>query len=128
MLVKEIAIIAILMLAIDILYLSSISGFFNKQIKQVQGSDLKMNYLGGIICYPLLILGLYYFIIKNRKNYKTRGKMILDAMILGWVIYGVYESTNYAILKNWNWQTVLVDGVWGGILFGITTYLYLLLV
>ena len=128
MLVKEIAIIAILMLAIDILYLSSISGFFNKQIKQVQGSDLKMNYLGGIICYPLLIFGLYYFIIKNRKNYKTRGKMILDAMILGWVIYGVYESTNYAILKNWNWQTVLVDGVWGGILFGITTYLYLLLV
>ena len=128
MLVKEIAIIAVLMLAIDILYLSSISGFFNKQIKQVQGSDLKMNYLGGIICYPLLIFGLYYFIIKNRKNYKTRGKMILDAMILGWVIYGVYESTNYAILKKWNWQTVLVDGVWGGILFGITTYLYLLLV
>jgi uncharacterized membrane protein len=128
MLVKEIVVIAVLMLAIDFLYLSSIGGFFNKQIKQVQGSDLKMNYLGGIICYPLLILGLYYFIIKNRKNYKTKGKMILDAMILGWVIYGVYESTNYAILKNWNWQTVLVDGVWGGILFGITTYLYLLLV
>ena len=125
MLVKEIFVLAVLMLAIYFLYLSSISGFFNKQIKQVQGSDLKMNYLGGIICYPLLIFGLYYFIIKNRKNYKTRGKMILDAMILGWVIYGVYESTNYAIFNGIG--NSIIDDVWGGILFGIT-HLYLLLV
>jgi uncharacterized membrane protein len=38
----------------------------------------------------------------------------------------VYESTNYAILKDWKIQTLLMDGLWGGILFGLTTYIYLL--
>ena len=49
--------------------------------------------------------------------------MILDAMILGWVIYGVYEGTNYGILKNWKMSTVIIDTLWGSVLFGLTTYL-----
>ena len=65
MLIKQILTIAVLMLVIDFAYLMSIGDYFNKQIKSVQGSDLKMRYLGGAICYPFLVLGLYYFIIKR---------------------------------------------------------------
>ena len=45
----------------------------------------------------------------------------MDAFLLGIVIYGVYESTNYAILKNWNIKAVALDTLWGGILFALTT-------
>ena len=124
--IKQILTIAVLMLIIDFVYLTSIGNYFNTQIKLIQGSDLKMRYLGGVICYPFLVLGLYYFIIKNRKKYKNNMDMVKDAAILGWVIYMVYESTNYAILKDWKFETVLLDGIWGGILFGLTTYIYLL--
>jgi uncharacterized membrane protein len=117
--------ISIIMLVIDSIYLTLIKGFFNKQIKTIQGSDIKLNYLGAVICYPIMIFGLYYFIIKNKKNYKNNYQMIRDASILGWVIYGVYESTNLAVFKKWDLKTVLVDGIWGGILFGLTTYIYL---
>jgi uncharacterized membrane protein len=120
--------IAIIMLVIDSIYLTLIKGFFNKQIKTIQGSDIKLNYLGAVICYPIMIFGLYYFIIKNKKNYKNNNKMIIDAVILGWVIYGVYESTNLAVFKKWDLKTVLVDGIWGGILFGLTTYIYLYII
>jgi uncharacterized membrane protein len=119
--------IAIIMLVIDSIYLTLIKGFFNKQIKTIQGSDIKLNYLGAAICYPIMIFGLYYFIIKNKKNYKNNYQMIRDAIILGWVIYGVYESTNLAVFKKWDLKTVFVDGIWGGILFGLTTYIYLLI-
>jgi uncharacterized membrane protein len=119
--------IAIIMLVIDSIYLTLIKRFFNKQIKTIQGSDIKLNYLGAVICYPIMIFGLYYFIIKNKKNYKNNYQMIRDAVILGWVIYGVYESTNLAVFKKWDLKTVLVDGIWGGILFGLTTYIYLLI-
>ena len=118
--------IAIIMLVIDSIYLTLIKGFFNKQIKTIQGSDIKLNYLGAVICYPIMIFGLYYFIIKNKKNYKNNYQIVRDAVILGWVIYGVYESTNLAVFKKWDLKTVLVDGIWGGILFGLTTYIYLL--
>ena len=40
----------------------------------------------------ILIIGLQYFIISKEQS-------VMDAAILGWVIYGVYETTN-AIFKN----------------------------
>ena len=123
--IKDILIISIILFSIDCIYLYSVGDYFNNQIKLIQGSNLKMRYLGGIICYPSLILGLYYFIIRNRKKYKNNMDMIKDAAILGWVIYMVYESTNYAIIKDWKIQTLIIDGLWGGILLGLTTYLYL---
>jgi uncharacterized membrane protein len=107
---------AILFVVIDSIYLNLMKGYFEKQIKRVQGSDLKVNFVGAAICYILLIAGLNYFIIKPHKT-------PADAFILGLVIYGVYETTTYALLKNWSFLTVIMDTLWGGILFATTTYL-----
>jgi len=46
---------------------------------------------------------------------------------LGIVIYGVYETTNYALLKDLSILTVIIDTLWGGLLFASTTYLVNLL-
>ena len=102
------------MLILDFIYLGTFSGFFNNLVKSIQGTKIKFNALGAILCYILLIGGLNYFIIDKRKS-------ILDAFILGIVIYGVYETTNLAILDKWNMKAVALDTTWGGILFAITT-------
>jgi uncharacterized membrane protein len=86
------------------------------QVKSVQGSPLKMNFLAAIICYLFLVFGIYYFIIKPKRS-------VRDAFLLGVVIYSVFELTNLAIFKNWSIFTVLLDTLWGGVLFGTTTYL-----
>jgi uncharacterized membrane protein len=91
-------------------------GYFDRQIKLVQGSPIKMNLLGAALCYILLIIGINYFIIKPRKS-------ISDAFLLGIIIYGVYETTTYALLKDWSILTVIIDTLWGGILFAATTYI-----
>jgi uncharacterized membrane protein len=106
---------AIVFISIDFVYLNVIKDFFNKQIKSVQGSDVKVNYLGVALCYIFLIAGINYFIIKPRKS-------VSDAFLLGLVIYGVYETTNYALFKNWSILTVIIDTLWGGLLFAFTTY------
>jgi len=106
---------AILFISIDFVYLSMIQGFFNSQIQRVQGSPIKVNYLGAALCYIFLIVGINYFIIKPRKS-------VSDAFLLGIVIYGVYETTNYALFKNWSILTVIIDTLWGGTLFAATTY------
>lgn len=111
---------AIILIVVDFFYLNSIKGYFGNQIQKVQGSPMKVNYLGVALCYILLIAGLNYFIIKPRKS-------VSDAFLLGLVIYGVYETTNYALLKNWSIITVIIDTLWGGILFALTTYIVNLL-
>jgi uncharacterized membrane protein len=101
---------------VDSIYLNIIKGYFENQIKKVQGTNLKLNYVGAAICYLFLITGLNYFIIKPRKS-------VSDAFLLGIVIYGVYETTNYALFSNWSILTVIIDTLWGGLLFAITTYM-----
>ena len=51
-------------------------------------------------------------------------KYIKDAFLLGIFVYGVYEGTSYSILKNWTIYTILIDTLWGGTLFALTTYLF----
>jgi uncharacterized membrane protein len=107
---------SIILVVIDFVYLNLIKGYFGSQIQRIQNSPMKINYLGVSLCYILLIVGINYFIIKPRKS-------VSDAFLLGIVVYGVYETTNYALLKNWSVLTVLIDTLWGGLLFASTTYL-----
>jgi len=107
---------AIVLVVIDSIYLNTMKGYFQNQVKLVQGSELKINFIGAAICYIFLIAGLNYFIIKPRKS-------VTDAFLLGLVIYGVYETTSYALLKNWSILTVFMDTLWGALLFGATTYI-----
>ena len=107
---------AVIFLTADFMYLRVISSYFSNQIQRVQGSAMQINYLGAALCYVFLIVGINYFIIKPKKS-------VSDAFLLGIVIYGVYETTNYALLKNWSIITVIIDTLWGGLLFASTTYL-----
>jgi uncharacterized membrane protein len=111
---------AIVFIVTDFIYLNLMKDYFDKQIQSVQGSIPKMNYLGAALCYIFLIVGINYFIIKPKKS-------VSDAFLLGIIIYGVYETTNYALLKNWSILTVIIDTLWGGTLFAITTYIVNLL-
>ena len=92
---------AIIFITTDFVYLNIIKDYFLNQIKIVQGSEPKVNYLGVALCYIFLIAGINYFIIKPRKS-------VNDAFLLGIVIYGVYETTNYALFKNWSIITVIM--------------------
>lgn len=110
----------IIFVVIDFIYLNVIKSYFDNQIKKIQGSAIQINYLGVALCYIFLIIGINYFIIKPRRSTS-------DAFLLGIIIYGVYETTNLALLKDWSILTVIIDTLWGGFLFAATTYIVNLL-
>ena len=107
---------AIIFVILDGFYLNFIKGYCYNQISKVQGSPATLRWIPTAITYVFLIFILEYFIITKKENYKT-------AFLLGFCIYAVYEFTNYSIFKNWTLMTVFMDTTWGGILFGLTTYL-----
>jgi uncharacterized membrane protein len=110
---KFLVITGVVLLILDSIFLTIISGYFDKQILAVQKEPLHVNIWGAAICYTFLVIGIYYFIIR-------RGETLLNAFLLGIFIYGVYEYTSYALLKNWKIETTLIDTFWGGILFMLT--------
>lgn len=107
---------AVLFVVIDFIYLNLIKNYFENQVKSVQGTPLQVNFLGAILCYIFLILGLNYFIIKSKRS-------AYDAFLFGIVIYGVYETTNYALFSKWSIFTVIMDTLWGGVLFATVTFI-----
>ena len=88
--------------------------YFQGQIKNVQGAPIQLDMMAALLCYIFLILGLNYFILQKRRS-------VQDAFLLGLVIYAVYELTNKALLSKWSYLTVILDTLWGGILFALTT-------
>jgi uncharacterized membrane protein len=113
---KRLALSTVLLLALDFVYLTLTKSMFEEQIINIQRVIVEFKLVGAVICYFFLALGLNYFILQNKKP-------VLDAFILGLVIYAVYESTNYAIFKKWGLQLAIIDTLWGGILFALTAYL-----
>ena len=105
---------AIIFVSLDSVYLNYMKDYFNKQVQSVQGTKIQFNLLAALICYIFLIYGLNYFIIRPRKSPS-------DAFLLGLIIYGVYETTNWAIFTKWSPLSVIIDTLWGGILFALTT-------
>lgn len=101
-------------LGFDSIYLYFVRDFFESQIVRVQKTAPQINYTAAALCYALIVFSLYYFIILPHRP-------IQDAILLGGVIYGVYETTTMALLKNWAWKTVIMDTLWGASLYGITT-------
>ena len=112
--VKTLVLSGVVLLSLDAIYLTAIKNMFETQIAAVQRVALQFRLFGAIMCYALLIGGLYYFILRTRRP-------ISDAFFLGILIYGVYESTTYALFKQWKLKTVIIDTLWGGILFALTT-------
>lgn len=113
---RQIASILGLLLVVDAAYISTIYVWFGKMIQGIQGSPMSFRGVGALVCYAALTGVLYYFIVKPKKP-------ATDAAILGAAIYAVYESTNYATLKGWDYQIAILDTLWGGALFYIVASL-----
>lgn len=113
---KSLVVLAITVLILDFIFISLMIEVFKKQIYKVQNSPLQMNIYSTVLCYLFMIAGLYYFIICCKRPVK-------DAFFLGLLVYGVYELTTMSLLKDWNLSTVLLDTVWGGVLFASSTFI-----
>jgi uncharacterized membrane protein len=114
--INKIILSIVILVILDSIYLNLLSSHFKQQILEVQNSPLELKIVPAVVCYIALVFGLNYFILQ-------RNGSTLDAVLLGLVIYTVYETTNMAIIKKWNLKSVLIDSIWGGILFGLTTFI-----
>ena len=114
---KNYILFSFILLAIDFVYLNSISKYFNMQIKAIQGEKIKLNLFSTFLCYLFLTTGIFYFAIQ--KNMSS-----MECALLGLFVYGVYETTNKAILKNWLFKTVVIDTLWGAVLFSLSVFIY----
>lgn len=114
--IKIIFLITLTILTLDYIYLSSFSQYFSKVFERIQSQKLELFIPGVIMCYICIVFSIYYFgFVKNMSN--------LEMFILGFLIYAIYETTNFATLKYWPFSLVVLDTIWGGILFSASFFI-----
>lgn len=83
-------------------------------IERIQNSKMQVNYLGAFLAY--IVLALTAVIYLPRCESKS------DAFIFGFLIYSIYETTNYTTFKDWDPKIAIADSLWGGTLFALVYY------
>ena len=110
----RILILSVLILIIDIPWLTTVSGWSNTMIRSIQGSELSFQVWPAVIVY----LALGYL--------ATLPTSYLEAFLQGLAVYAVYDFTNLATLKKYEINFALADSLWGGVLmtivYGIRQY------
>ncbi len=104
--------IFVCVILLDLIFFWVNQTLLQNTVRKVQGKPIQVRYIGALICYIALTAILYAL----RLSYR-------DTFLLGMAIYAVYEGTNYAIFRDWPLQMVLLDTLWGGILFVSVKYL-----
>ena len=119
--IKDFIIILIIFLVIDLPVILGINGkMYRIQFLRINKEPMKINnykIMSAFFAYILLAFSIYWFVIKEKKG-------VIDGMLLGLVIYGIYNGTNMTTINEWGWKEFIVDTLWGTFLGGLITLTY----
>lgn len=108
--------------AIDLIWLGYLAkNLYEQKIGFVMAD--KINWIAALIFYIMYIGGILYFVIFPSLETGEWQTALLKGAILGVLCYGTYDLTNMATLKNWPYEIVIIDILWGAFLTGLTSTL-----
>ena len=74
------------------------------------------------VFYLVYIGGVLWFVSIPALAAGAPSQAFLTGCILGILAYGTYEFTNFATIRDWSMQMVMVDVVWGAVLTGSSAW------
>ena len=108
---------AIVFLALDVVMLKKVMyPLFSANIGPMMLEDLRMG--PAAVFYLFYVVGVVWFVSIPALNVGSIAQAFLAGAVLGALAYGTYEFTNFATLKGWPAQMVMVDVIWGAVLTG----------
>ena len=108
---------AIVFLALDVVMLKKVMyPLFSANIGPMMLEDLRM--VPAAVFYLFYVVGVVWFVSIPALNVGSIAQAFFAGAVLGALAYGTYEFTNFATLKGWTAQMVMVDVIWGAVLTG----------
>jgi uncharacterized membrane protein len=79
-------------------------------IARMSRGTLTPNWPAAVVVYVLLGVGIAAFALPRAAQASS---VAAQGALLGLVVYGVYDFTNYSTLRDWPLTLALVDTAWG---------------
>ena len=108
---------AIVFLALDVVMLKKVMyPLFSANIGPMMLEVCRMG--PAAVFYLFYVVGVVWFVSIPALNVGSIAQAFFAGAVLGALAYGTYEFTNFATLKGWTAQMVIVDVIWGAVLTG----------
>ncbi len=98
--------------AVDMIWLGLIAKNIYKKYLGALMSDT-VNWVAALIFYLLFIIGIFIFVIYPSIEKQSPGRALVLGAIFGLITYATYDLTNYATLKGFPLNVVVLDLIWG---------------
>lgn len=94
-------------------------------LTNIVNDTMQVNWPAALSVWALIVLGSIIFALPRTDGTIISG--VLWGALYGIVLYGVYDLTNYALVKDWPLMITFVDMIWGAtvnaLLVGFLTWL-----
>ncbi len=98
--------------AVDMLWLGLIAkNIYRKYLGALLSETV--NWAAALIFYLLFIAGIFIFVIYPSIEKQSPGRAVILGAIFGLITYATYDLTNYATLKGFPINVVIIDLIWG---------------
>jgi uncharacterized membrane protein len=107
------AVTLVVFLAIDALMLAFVmKPLFTRHIGHLMAEPIRMT--PAVSFYAAYVAGVIYLV--SWPALTQGAPLLLPAAVIGFLAYGTYEFTSYAVMRDWHWSMVLTDTAWGTVL------------
>lgn len=121
---KIISIVTFLVLTIDFIWIKLVMlDQYNSLIYNVQNKPLSLRFIPTMLSYITIILPIVLFVIPKLTPQRRVLNSLVYGGIMGVLMYGMFSFTNYALIQDWSFSVVLLDTIWGGVLYSLVSLL-----
>jgi uncharacterized membrane protein len=97
-----------------------VRSFYQRELGSLIRAEGMIWWSAGLV-YLLMAVGIVFFVLPRITQNTSFGAIFLTGALFGLVLYGVYDFTNFAILKGYPLKFLVVDVLWGMFACGFTT-------
>jgi uncharacterized membrane protein len=119
-LLKKIVLAGLTMIVLDSIWLGFIANqFYLNELKHLirgDGTAFDVNYVAAGCVYIVMVTGFMCFLEPYLSKWTWR-QTIFKSALFGFVVYGIYDLTNLATLRDWPVSITVLDMTWGSFLY-----------
>jgi uncharacterized membrane protein len=125
--IKLYVISLLIFIIVDLTWIAGImKNFYQSQLgplSRMTNGSMSPNIPSSILVWMLIVLGLILFVLPKIPKTGSGFEGVLWGALFGLILYGVYDLTNYALLKEWTLSMTIVDMLWGTVACGISGFI-----
>ncbi len=116
---KSLLISIVLTIGFDMVWLGfAAKSFYDRELAMFERT---FRLTPAVLIYLIIPLGVVLFVLPKSNGHPMQA--LMWGALYGFILYGVYDLTNFAIFSKWTISMTVIDMLWGAFLCGMVSFL-----